>query len=167
MAALVNALDDLDAAVRVRVIDWAANRYGVKVQTARRGGADSAVGAVDDEEQTAPIFKHFSDLLDATQSPSTIAERALIGGYWFQVVQGEGTFTGLQVNNELKNAGHGIGNITDALTTLQSRSPAQVRQVMKSGRTKQARKTYKLTVAGIRAVQTMMGGATGGPADEA
>ena len=167
MSAVVDALNTLDAEdARARVIDWAAKRYGVKLQPARRSAAAGAPDTGEDGEPPAPELKHFSDLLDATQSPSTDADRALVGGYWFQVVQGRETFTGFQVNNELKNAGHGIGNITDALTTLQRRSPAQVRQTMKSGRTRQARKTYKLTVAGVRAVQAMMG-ATGGQTDEA
>lgn len=167
MSAVVDAIKDLDDDVRARVIDWAAKRYDVKVQATKPEGGDDAAGAAEDEESAAHGFKHFSDVLDATHSPRTDADRALVGGYWFQVVQGQETFTGYQVNNELKNAGHGIGNITDALTTLQRRTPAQVRQTMKSGRTKQARKTYKLTVAGVRAVEAMMGEPTGGQTDEA
>lgn len=167
MTAMADALNKLEADdARARVIDWAAKRYGVKLQPTRRSAAVGGSDAGEDAEPAAPVFQHFSDLLDAAPSANTDADRALIGGYWFQVVQGQETFTGFQVNNELKNAGHGIGNITDALTTLQRRTPAHVRQTMKSGRTRQARKTYKLTVAGIRAVQAMMGRATGDQADE-
>lgn len=168
MMSVADALNKLEADdARARVIDWAAKRYGAKLQPVRRGAAVGGSDTGEDLQPEAPDLKHFSDLLDAAPSANTDADRALIGGYWFQVVQGQETFTGFQVNNELKNAGHGIGNITDALTTLQRRSPAHVRQTMKSGRTRQARKTYKLTVAGIRAVQAMMGGATGARADEA
>jgi hypothetical protein len=42
------------------------------------------------------------------------------------------------------------------LGALQGRKPALVRQVAKSGRTRQARKKYKLTTAGISAVRAMI-----------
>lgn len=167
MGAVLNALDDLEPDVQTRVIGWAAQRYGVKVSGSKRAAGRVALGVEDDEEEGAqPQLKHFTDALDAAPSATTEADRALVGGYWFQVIQGKETFTSFEVNNELKNAGHGSKNITDAFTTLQQRKPAHVRQVAKAGRTRQARKTYKLTVAGIRAVETMMGAPAGGEADE-
>ncbi len=81
-----------------------------------------------------------------------------MAGYWFQVVQNQADFVGQAVNNALKDVGHGVGNITNALSSLQSRKPALVRQVAKSGRTQQARKKYKLTTAGVSAVRAMMNG---------
>jgi len=169
MGSVVDAIEGLDPSIRGRVIEWAAKRYGVATLPARQSGppALGGGGGEGEEELGAAQFRHFTDLLDATSSPATEADRALVGGYWFQVIRGNETFAGLDVNNELKNAGHGSRNITDALTTLQQRKPAYVRQIAKAGRTRQARKTYKLTVAGIRAVEAMMGsGATGGVDDE-
>ena len=96
----------------------------------------------------------FVDLFDAA-TPKTDPERALIGAYWFQVVGGASDFQSQQVNEALKDVGHGVGNITDALSKLQRRKPALVRQVAKSGRTRQARKRYKITSAGIGAVHGM------------
>jgi hypothetical protein len=91
-------------------------------------------------------------------TPKTEAERALAGAYWFQVIQGQADFQGQQVNNELKNVGHGVSNITVALGKLQNQKPALVRQVAKSGRSRQARKKYKLTTAGISAAKAMISG---------
>ena len=56
----------------------------------------------------------------------------------------------------MKDLGHGVGNITDALTALKEERPALILQLKKSGTSKQARKTYKLTQEGIRRVQGMM-----------
>ncbi len=168
MAEVLDKLAGLESEeARIRVIDYVAKRHGIGL-TARRETTFVGTSIAADDIEAEGQFKHFSDLLDATHSPSSDADRALVGGYWFQVVRGQETFTGFEVNNELKNAGHGIRNITDALTTLQRRTPAQVRQTMKSGRTRQARKTYKLTVAGTRAVEAMMGrgAADGGESEE-
>jgi hypothetical protein len=54
--------------------------------------------------------------------------------------------------------GHGLINITAALDDLREAKPALVLQVGKSGKSRQARKTYKLTIAGIKSVEEMIGG---------
>jgi DNA-binding PadR family transcriptional regulator len=48
-----------------------------------------------------------------------------------------------------------------ALGTLIKQKPSFVLQLRKSGNTKQARKSYKLTEAGIRAVRNMISGSGG------
>ncbi len=53
--------------------------------------------------------------------------------------------------------GHGVGNITTALTNAQKHKPALVRQTSKSGKSRQARKTYKLTTAGVKYVREKVG----------
>jgi hypothetical protein len=83
-------------------------------------------------------------------------EKALVVGYWFQVVQGQPDFGGQEVNSTLKNIGHGIANITDAFTTASSRKPSLVMQTQKTGTSRQARKQYKLTVAGVRWVESRL-----------
>ena len=63
-----------------------------------------------------------------------------------------------EVNNELKDLGHEVSNITVAFTTLQNRKPHLARQVKKTGTSKQARKRYKLTIKGMRKVEQMLRG---------
>jgi hypothetical protein len=60
------------------------------------------------------------------------------------------------VNKELKLLGEGVPNITMAVDALRSQKPALAVQLQKSGKTRQARKTYKLTVAGIKEVERMI-----------
>ncbi|MGI8920810.1 MAG: hypothetical protein ACR2HD_03925 [Solirubrobacteraceae bacterium] len=163
MKAITEAMTSLEDSARTRVIEWTAKRFNVAIASRRgpTGGGSLPRGSnidqgeheVDDEESV-----EFVDLFDHAQ-PSSEAERALVAGYWFQVSRGKGEFQAQEVNNALKNVGHGVGNITVAFNNLQQRTPALVRQVAKGGRTKQARKRYKLTTAGVSAVEVMVGDA--------
>ena len=91
-------------------------------------------------------------------SPRTEPERALVVGFWFQVHQGMKDFDSQRVNAELKNMGHGVGNITEAFSRLIERKPQFVIQTRKSGTARQARKLYRVTNEGIKRVQAMIGG---------
>lgn len=158
MAALASALHGLDAEAQGRVMKWAASRYGIadlkipekgrheesEDQSLKRGGDGSA-------DQASTIH----DLFERAK-PKTQMDRALVAAYWFQVVQGATGFGSFVLNKELKNMGIGIGNITDALSSAEAAKPALVMQTAKSGKSRQARKTYKLTTAGIKYVDTMV-----------
>jgi len=67
----------------------------------------------------------------------------------------------------LKNLGHGIGNVTRACSALIAEKPALLMQVKKAGSTKQARKQYRLTTAGIQRVREMLAGRADEDAGEA
>ena len=85
------------------------------------------------------------------------AESVLVVCYWQQVLQGAETLEAQLVNTELKHMGRGVSNITRALGDLIDRKPHLVMQTYKSGAGRQARKKYKLTTAGIRKVEEMLG----------
>ncbi len=158
MAKIANALADLDAETQGRVIEWAAKKYGVAVSSSSKLPRQIGTGtkeAVSFDEGGG--YDAFVDLFDHA-NPKTESERALVGGYWFQEISGQPSFDAQSVNNALKDVGHGIQNITQALNALQNRKPALVRQMAKSGRTKQARKTYKLTTAGCTEVARLRAG---------
>jgi hypothetical protein len=90
--------------------------------------------------------------------PDTDAERALVAGYWLQCTQGQTEFTAQAVNDELKNLGHGVSNITNAFSSLKDQKPALVIQVRKDGTSQQARKKYRVTAEGKKAVDLMVRG---------
>jgi hypothetical protein len=168
MQQVVAALQGLDDETKARVLEWTARRFHVSLgsgirRPARGGRLGTNDGAGADEPETE--FEHFADLLDAA-NPTDEDDRALVGGYWFQVVRGTPSFAGQQVNDSLKDTGHGIDNITRSFDRLQARKPAEVRQLSKSGRARQARKKYKLTNAGVNHVQRMMGGEDAAEGDE-
>ena len=164
MAALVEALVPLDDDARDRVLGWAAARFAtspsLKSIISIKGENAGSVNDQNGEDQKVQSgkstdFGSLVELFDAA-SPSTEAEKALVGAYWIQIVDGEnGDFESQPVNDALKNLGHGIGNITREFDRLIGAKPALVLQVQKQGSTKQARKRYKLTTAGIRKVTSM------------
>ena len=102
-------------------------------------------------------FEAFAELFEAT-NPSTEREKGLVAAYWAQICQAQPSFGSQALNDALKDLGHGVGNITDALSALKDERPALLLQLKKSGTSKQARKTYKLTQEGIRRVQSMIVG---------
>jgi len=166
MSEITAALERIeDSEARTRILSWATTRFAPNVRVSSGGGAAGRDGARaggdgdqhGDDGAGTQEYAVFVDLFDAAR-PRTEPERALVGGYWFQVVQGASDFPSMSVNNALKDIGHGVSNITDALSKLQNRKPAaQIRQVAKSGRSRQGRKRYKLTTAGVAEVKRMLG----------
>lgn len=168
MSALANALADLEEDARGRVLRWAAERYGVSVNTStggRHGGGaagdhDGGVGEeVTDKEiaEEAPVYEHFADLFNKAQ-PKTNPDKALVAAYWLQTLQNQSTWQSAALQTELKNLGHAAPNITEALTANMQKKPARIVQVQKSGKSRQSRKTYKVTHEGLVYVQGMLRG---------
>jgi hypothetical protein len=161
MAALSKAMvafgDDDHLAIQ-RILTWFNSKYGF---TGAKG--PRAVGTTGTDEGpadgVAPTrgFATAADLYDAV-GPEMEYEKAITVGYWFQVCNAQENFTAQDVNGTLKHMGHGVGNITDAFNSAKDRKPALVMQTQKSGTSKQARKIYKLTTAGIRWVEGRLQG---------
>jgi hypothetical protein len=159
MGTIDKALSSLDEETQKRVLRWAIDKFGggeVKLGSGRSaaGSGNGSEGDVDPSE-----YGRISELMDAA-SPKTTADHVLVASYWFQVVQGKEDFTSQEVNAELKDLGQASKNITDSFSTLMKRKPPAVRQVQKTGSTRQARKKYRLTEPGIRSVQKMLKGET-------
>jgi hypothetical protein len=155
MMTVSSALGSLaDEAARGRVLRWAAERFDIAIGATKKrrdsGGSDGDGARVDedDSDPDKPTLEHFVDLLGLVDAKTDV-ERAVAAAYWTQVVEGSTSWQSQQINNMLKDAGVGAKNITVAMTGAQERKPALVRQMAKSGRSRQARKTYKLTTAGV------------------
>jgi hypothetical protein len=150
MSKISDALEGLEPEAIRRVLRWATERYQVKVNL-------SSTGPIQLSGQAGPPsdFDEFHELFDAS-NPMTSVEKALVAAYWFQVIQKHDDLDSQQLNSELKQLGHPSSNITRDLEALINRSPRFVMQVRKEGSTKQARKKYRLTREGIRAVEKML-----------
>lgn len=88
----------------------------------------------------------------ADVDPQNDREKALVAGYWLQVVSNNETFSGFQVNKELKNLNHRLSNVTYALGQLIQLKPPLALQVKKG---KGGKKDYALSQAGINYVGEM------------
>lgn len=155
-----------DDEARTRVISYATSRLGLQIGTARvihshsPNAEPASNGEAEVEAMSAPSpysFATFAELFDAAH-PQSNADKALVGGYWLQVCQGAESFGGQAVNTELKHLGEAVANITNAIDTLKNQKPALALQLKKSGKSQQARKSYKITVAGVRVVENMIYG---------
>ena len=158
MSKIGAALSELKEAEAVtRVLRWAVEKYRTRSAKPLSQAQSSAFDDIVDSTEEVSASRQFPDFpaLFSAASPTTDPERALVAGYWFQVVRGLDDLHGQQLNDELKNMGHRIGNVTDALSSLITRRPALVIQTRKSGTSRQARKKYRLTTEGIRAVELM------------
>jgi hypothetical protein len=162
MQSVYATLQALDEEARGRVLTYVASRLelpklGPLTSVAQESQLPANVQNAATSQDNPTTFDTLAELFDAAQ-PVTNAEKALVAGYWVQVCLGSETFDSQSVNKELKNLGDGLANITSAIDSLKSQKPALALQLRKSGRTQQARKTYKITIAGIRSVQNMMNG---------
>lgn len=151
----LNKIDDDQA--RIRVVEWLAKKFGATLHTPKETSGITAAENGDDSANEVLSYDLFSDLYDAT-NPSTNMARALVGGYWLQVQGGQQTWDSFNVNKLLKDVGYGVDSISHRLTDAQNQKPALVRQTSKSGKSRQARKTYRLTQAGIKFVENLLGG---------
>jgi hypothetical protein len=164
--ALYKALEPLSDEARTRVVAYISARLEI-APAGQQAGQSPALSPVTvtpeeearlvQEEAKAPKYNAFAELFDDA-APTSNAEKALLAGYWLQVCGGADNFDGFSVNRELKNLGHRLVNVTNAVEALRNQQPALALQLAKSGKTQQARKTYKLTVAGIKAVEEMISG---------
>ena len=166
------ALNALDQEAQQRVVEYVCSLLGFQAPSTvsekarnpdQRGkgleeGNGPTVGETEKPGEPAPTgFSHLAELFEAT-SPKTEAEKALVGAYWLQVYGETEGVEGLSINKELKHLGQGVSNITRAIDVLKKRKPALMMQLRKSGKSKQARKTYRVTHAGVKLVREMMNG---------
>lgn len=155
MAKIAALLEPLEAAARSRVLGWVVSALDIGDATRSQNSLGAKHQAFVDPQQR---FATFAELFHAA-GPESEKEKALVAAYWIQQSSGVDQFASQQINSELKHIGYGVTNITDALTQLMSDKPNLVIQLTKSGSTKQARKTYKITDAGQRRVSEMLSSA--------
>ena len=153
MSKIAEALQNLEESARVRVLAWAVQKFEPATAS---GGGGSASPDITDGSSPLDRFNEFHELVDAAD-PQIGLERILVAGYWFQEVQKHDSLEAFELNRALKDLGHPAGNITRDLSRLMARSPKLVIQVRKEGTTKQARKKYRLTRAGVQQVENMIG----------
>ncbi|MEO0774607.1 MAG: hypothetical protein AAFZ04_15670 [Pseudomonadota bacterium] len=157
------ALVELDEDAQARVLSSVSTLLGIGAVaqvgsrvTAAHSATEDVTSEVVEDVVGEQAFDEFAELYAAT-SPTSHADKALVAGYWLQVCKVEENFSGQAVNNELNHLGHKVPNITNAMSSLNDSKPQLVLQLRKSGKSQQARKTYKLSAEGIKRVKEMIG----------
>lgn len=151
---IIGTLEALEEGRRRNVLLYVNARYGAR-PPGSRASPDPAIATLPSEDAANAAFANLGDLFDRA-NPQSQADRVLVVAYWKQMIEGAESFEAFPVSKELKHLGHGVKNITGALDSLIQQSPKLVLQVAKSGKTRQARKRYKVTREGIRRVQVMI-----------
>lgn len=134
MSTIAKTLSGLpDDESSVRVLRWVTERLGLRLFSASI--SDSEINTAPALNNLQQVFDTFADLFDKV-NPLSDVEKALTGAYWFQVIQNNPSWSSYQVNDILKDTGHGISNVTRALDHAEVKKPALVRQIEKSGKSK-------------------------------
>lgn len=160
MRKVIEAIDGFDSMSAERILSWAAAQTGSRLSTAsslKQEVNNFRERASEDDAAIAPAFDSIADLFSAA-APNNGPECALVVAYWLQVVGGLTEFDAKSLNDELKNLGRPLPNVTATLTSLISQRPALMMQTQKIGRGPQGRKRYKLTQPGIDRVRRMLAG---------
>jgi len=157
-----------------RVLDWAFSAFlpsepRSSLNVGLQGATMHAVGTVTPPAGSVSVTGHAPIVnqssvwetlpeLYSVASPNSDADRALVVAYFLQKVKGSNDLDSFSINKELRHLGYAASNITSALNSLIARKPQYAIQTHKSGNSKQARKRYRLTNDGLRAVERMLEG---------
>lgn len=151
MSVVYEELLKIDDEAKQRVLDWVAGKFSLRPSKNAIGGKKILA----DESISIESFGSVADAFSAA-SPEIDRDKALIIAAFLQRNLGKDVITGYEINNELRQLGYGLNNVTDAINQMIDRKPKLMMQVKKEGKTKQARKKYKVTVEGFKAVQLML-----------
>lgn len=156
MRAVAEALKSLEEDSVRRVINWAADHFGITlVKATKNTGVEEAGIDESIDDNGIPNYGDVADLY-AAAGPTTDAHKALVVAYWVQFMEGIEGIDAQAINTKLKHMGYGIGNITRAFESLKKTKPQLIVQLRKSGSSKQARKTFKITNAGKKFVEDLL-----------
>lgn len=151
---ILKTLEPLSTDERARVLRWTGEKLGIQQAVLGRpgGGAGKKAAPIDAAFEKHPSgFQNVGEFL-AAATPESDADRVLCVAVYlqdFSETPDDVTLSGKQINDELKNLGHGVKNITDSINTLKSRKPQHMIQTKKAGKSRQAWKEYRVTRAGV------------------
>ena len=154
METIFGALTPLLPDAQARVLKWVQDYF--KIASRSSNTQEHQHDSSEDQSSPTPPSAHDLSELFSITSPKTDPERALLAAYWLQVSQNNAEWASGQVQSLLKDMGHQAANITNTMTSLKEREPSLVVQTKKSGNSKQSRKLYKLTKAGIAHVKSLL-----------
>jgi hypothetical protein len=154
MNEVYSAIKDLEDDAKQRVLNWALGKFSLKKRVLPNMSEGGQSLDIISFESVADIF--------AKASPQSEADKVLVVAAYLQKKNAVEELVSREINNELKNLGHPMSNITTAVGTLINRKPKLMIQTRKGGTTQQAQKKYKVTNEGFMAVQKMISSADEG-----
>ncbi len=154
MSKIQALVSPLDADARGRVLAWIVSKFGDHQNrnmsvSMRENLSDTPLGPV------GSLAEYFSK---ASGGIKTDADRVLVAATFLQENEGLTELTGLEINRELHHLGHRVNNVTKAISALMDKKPQMMIQTRKEGTTRQAKKKYRVTIEGQKAVRDLISG---------
>src|SRR6266498_4162959 len=113
LSTISTLLADLPEDSQARIVNWISSRFriqGVLSGPLKHDGGLGFTEPVRDFQDVATLF--------VAAGPSTGSEKALMVAFWLQECLHQEEWDGFAINTELKHLGHGLKNVTDALSAL-------------------------------------------------
>ena len=161
MADIFKVLKDMDEGARSRAVAWVAS--ALEIDAGKQRNVVTPASQQTSDNMDMPTRSHpedFAELYGAF-NPNGEEDKALVAAYWIQVIEGDNDWKSFRLNKLLKDLGHEVGHITNALSIAIKRKPSYVLQTKKGGKSKKSTKTYKLTQSGIAYVEAKLNGVAG------
>ena len=158
-----NALKNLEDEAKQRVIQWVVGKFSLitPIRDLKEPDQDLDDNGIISEKDLSS-FESVADVF-ADAKVKTQPDKVLVVGAYLQQKKGGGEITGREINKELNQLGHGVKNITIAISSLIKKKPQLMIQTRKEGKSKQAQKKYKVTSEGFSVANKMI---TAGDASE-
>jgi hypothetical protein len=100
-------------------------------------------------------YKHIENLFLAAEIKS-VGSRILLAASYLQEKNGFEEMSSYDINSRLKKLGYGVSNITTAINTLLNKKIPLMMQTKKEGTSKQAKRKFKVTEAGLELAKTFL-----------
>ena len=153
LKAVTEALDPLEAEARRRILNYLNDLYGFSRKRERSDSTTLRKEAARADTVDSRQYGDFPDLFEAGGNPTGEKPRALLAAYWLQVIQGTHPFFGADLNRVLRPSGRVLSKVSRPISGLKSSSPSLI---VEEGK-KSNRPLYKLTTAGIKEAEKMLG----------
>ncbi|HBU69744.1 MAG TPA: hypothetical protein DEE98_05110 [Elusimicrobia bacterium] len=150
---ILKALKELEPEAQERVVNWVTGKLNLpKASAILNKGQKPKENIIEDNINNNTLAEVF-----AATNPNSDSDKVLVVATYIQNRDSKDELTGREINKELVHLGHGVGNITNAISGLMNRTPKLMIQTRKDGSTKQAQKKYKVTIEGLNAYKKMFG----------
>ena len=158
MRGVADALRGLDEDAVRRVLNWVSDHFSIKISSSDKSPATNQAIIEDVNNENSDNEISFDDVAEfyAVAQQASDAEKALVVAHWMQFHEGLTSIETQGVNTRLKHMGHGISNASRAFENLKKTKPQLIVQLKKSGTSKQARKSFKVTTEGKKYVEQML-----------
>jgi len=155
MGIVYDAMKELSDDSKLRIVNWLTAKFALtkpltthKKQPEELNDGSYKGTDINSIDSIEDLFSHID--------PKGISEKVLVVSSFLQVKDQKTDLTGREINQDLRNLGHGVKNITNAIQSLIDRTPKLMIQTRKAGTTKQAQKKYKVTTEGLKVVREML-----------